>query len=73
MASLAGVPSSVTDRAKAILKNVENGNVPRVEVKEAENETPNEIEKILRDVDVDNLSPMQAFMLVGDLVEKVKR
>ena len=73
VASLAGVPSSVTDRAKAILKNVENGNVPRVEVKEAENETPNEIEKILRDVDVDNLSPMQAFMLVGDLVEKVKR
>ncbi len=73
VASLAGVPSSVTDRAKSILKNIENGNGPRVEVKEAENENPNEIEKILRDVDVDNLSPMQAFMLVGDLVEKVKR
>lgn len=32
-----------------------------------------EIEKILSELDLDNLSPMQAFMVLSDLSEKVKR
>ena len=32
-----------------------------------------EVERILLEVDMNNLSPMQAFMLVGDLVDKVKQ
>lgn len=76
VASLAGVPACVTDRAKAILKAVESGNVA-YEIREAEEadaqaEQQSEVEKILRDVDIDNLSPMQAFMILSDLVEKVK-
>ncbi len=75
VASLAGVPSSVTDRAKNILKAVENGDVttniefdePTEEVKEL-----SEVEKILKEVDLNNMSPMQAFMVLSDLVEKVK-
>ena len=73
VASLAGVPAKVTDRAKQILKVVESGEKKRVEEVEDTAEEPSEIERILKDVDMNNLSPMQAFMLVGDLVEKVKR
>ena len=76
VASLAGVPACVTDRAKAILKAVESGNVAydirEAEEADAQTEQQSEVEKILRDVDIDNLSPMQAFMILSDLVEKVK-
>lgn len=72
VASLAGVPSSVTDRAKDILKIVEKGEKSHVE--EAEDHKPNksEVERILDDVNPDELSPMQALMLVSELAEKVK-
>lgn len=74
VASLAGVPDCVTERAKQILKSVESGetNIAYYE-EESRSAEPSEIEKILRDVDMDNLSPMQAFMLVSDLVEKVRK
>lgn len=73
VASLAGVPAVVTDRAKQILKTVERGEIKTVANSEdkPERET-SEIERILKDVDLNNLSPMQAFMLVSDLVEKVQ-
>lgn len=73
VASLAGVPSCVTERAKIILKLVESGEKANIEQPEIEEAQQSEVERILRDVDVNNLSPMQAFMLVGDLVEKVKQ
>ena len=31
-----------------------------------------EVEKILSETDINSLSPMQAFLLVSDLVDKVK-
>ncbi len=71
VASLAGVPQTVTDRAKEILKLVEKGDKSHIE----EDEPPrreSEVERILREVDMNNLSPMQAFLIIGDLVEKVK-
>ena len=71
VASLAGVPTSVTDRAKQILKMVEKGDKSHVEEPDRI-EQPSEVERILKDVDLNNLSPMQAFMLISDLVEKVK-
>ena len=75
VAALAGVPQVVTDRAKKILKLVEKGDTAKVETDdETETEVEmSEVEKILSEVDMNNLSPMQAFMLVGDLVDKVKR
>lgn len=72
VASLAGVPMSVTLRAKQILKMVESGDVVQHIECEEQQPTISEVEKILSEVDVNNLSPMQAFMLVSDLVEKVK-
>ena len=73
VASLAGVPVDVTDRAKQILKMVERGDKSRPESQQiSEERQPSEVEKILKEIDVNNLSPMQAFMLVSDLVDKVK-
>ena len=76
VASLAGIPAVVTDRAKAILKLVESGDKSHIETAAADESVEaerSEVEKILCDVDLDNLSPMQAFLLVSDLVEKVKK
>ncbi len=73
VAALAGVPSDVTDRAKQILKMVEKreGAVVKDEA-ESEERRPSEVERILRETDINTLSPMQAFMLLADLAEKVK-
>ena len=76
VASLAGVPNCVTDRAKKILKAIESGDVS-MEVERGDDEQPvkenlSEVEKILKDIDLNNMSPMQALMVLGDLVEKVK-
>ncbi len=72
VASLAGVPQSVTDRAKKLLKVIEHGGVKVEREPEEEEVKVSEVEKILLETDINALSPMQAFMLLGDLVEKVK-
>ena len=76
VAALAGVPVEVTDRAKQILKAVESGEgavmARAEEPDEAEEKQLSEVEKILSETDINSLSPMQAFLLVSDLVDKVK-
>ena len=76
VASLAGVPACITDRAKKILKAVESGgitaNVDAYNDEPAEVKPTGEVERILREIDLNNLSPMQALMVLSDLVEKVK-
>ena len=74
VASLAGVPSVVTDRAKQILKQIESGE-KEFEEHYGQEEQPvvrSEIETILSEVDINAISPMQAFLILGDLVEKAK-
>lgn len=75
VAALAGIPAEVTERAKKILKLVERGGVTHSapEDSDGEERSQSEIEKILSEVDLNNISPMKAFLLVSDLVEKVKR
>ncbi|MBE7088225.1 MAG: DNA mismatch repair protein MutS [Clostridiales bacterium] len=72
VASLAGVPLEVTERAKQILKRVERGDINFAPVEEQVEQKLSEVEKILSEVDLNNLSPMQAFLLLSDLVDKVK-
>lgn len=75
VAALAGVPAEVTDRAKRILKSVESGDITvKVEKEEESVAAPceSEAERVLKDIDMNNLTPVQAFMILGDLVEKVK-
>lgn len=73
VASLAGVPSQVTGRAKQILKELEKKDIMRGKVVQKETEEPvvSEVERILSDIDVNTLSPMQALMLLSDLKEKI--
>ena len=76
VAELAGISKEVTDRAKSILKNLEKQNINK---NRCENVATNEqivqisqVEKIISELDLNNLSPMQAFNLVADLQEKIK-
>lgn len=73
VASLAGVPADVTERAKVILKHIENGDrVFEKPIEESGQKQLTEVERILSEIDMDSVSPMQAFLMLGDLVEKVK-
>ncbi len=76
VAELAGVDKLVTERAKKILKTLEKSDITKKkddDVVIADNPTPlSEVERILIDVDVNNLTPMQAFNILIDLNEKIK-
>ena len=78
VASLAGVPKEVTTRAKSILKALEKNDIARgkiqtevVEEEVLEEKTLTEVEKIISEIDLNTMSPMQAFMLLGDLKDKI--
>ena len=75
VAELAGVEKDVTERAKAILKKLEKTSVGGR--KKTDEETQNlptisETERIIKDLDVNNLTPMQAFSILSDLNDKLK-
>ena len=75
VAELAGVDKSLTERAKQILSSLEMKGLNTVSTNEtSENERPkrSEIERIISELDVNNLSPIQAFNVLTDLYEKVK-
>ena len=76
VASLAGVPSTVTARAKSILKRLEKNdlNVNKnfdVEAQVEETKSYSEVEKIISDLDLNNLTPIQAFEILLDLKGKM--
>ena len=80
VASLAGVPKEVTQRAKGILKALEKNDIARgkiqmdfPETEEQQEREFTEVERILRDLDINTLSPMQALMMLGDLKEKLEQ
>lgn len=73
VARLAGVPSAVTDRARQILKKLEKNDIARGATEEAPAESVrSEAERILSEIDMNNVTPIQAFNLLSDLVEKAK-
>ncbi len=78
VAALAGVPKEVTVRAKGILKTLEKNDIARGKIQidtfeeEKEERQLTEVEKIIAEVDINTLSPMQAFMLLSDLKEKLE-
>lgn len=77
VAAIAGVPEEVTQRAKRILKALEKNDLLRGKKPlEIEEEEPQEkmytpVEQTLLETDLNTLSPMQAFMLLNDLKEKL--
>ena len=75
VADLAGVDRQIIERAKNILKSLENTSISKD--KHNYNETEfkkekTEIERIISELDFNNLSPMQAFNVLIDLQEKIK-
>ena len=82
VAELAGVPSAVIERAKEISKNLERVNDKLDLDIFSENEERKQAEKnsklglkllsILKDIDMNRVSPMESFEILNDLVEKSK-
>ena len=74
VALLAGVGEQITNRAKEILKQLESkrvsGNGGKT-ANESETHKLSETERIIKDIDINNLSPMQAFNIVSDLHDKL--
>ena len=81
VASLAGVPKAVCDRAKEIVALLENSNIDMnldsITSDSAAQErkfskTAQEVSAILRDIDINSTSPIEAFDILNTLVKKVK-
>ena len=79
VASLAGVPKEVTVRAKSILRALEKSDIARGKIqtefeeeKVEEEKSLSEVERILLETDLNTMSPMQAFMLLSDLKDKLE-
>ena len=81
VASLAGIPSDVTARAKAILKKLEKNDLAKSSAGDlpAEEEIEEEIapalsetEEAIRDADVNCMTPLDALKLISDLKKKLQ-
>ena len=76
VARLAGIPPAVTSRAKEILRKLEKNDIARGATRAVAAEEPapkrSEAERILAEIDMNNLTPMQAFNILSDLAEKVR-
>ena len=74
VAELAGVNKTLTDRAKQILFSLERKGLNTVNINEQKDDITkkSEVERIINELDINNLSPMQAFNVLADLYEKVK-
>ncbi len=74
VASLAGVPAAVTDRAKVILRSLEKkeGRRPKEEEPAEEEEETVNLKEELKGIDVNVLTPLQALAILSEWKEKLK-
>ena len=78
VASLAGLPQNLIDRAKDILKAQEQANnkidVDNFEGTKMPEVNPNAVEviNVLKEMDMNTISPLMAFGTLQNLVDKVK-
>lgn len=77
VAQLAGIPEDVIVRAQQILEDLESGNKDKEDIKflenmvKAENEN-DEIIKKLDSIDIANITPLQALMILNELKSSIK-
>jgi len=69
VANLAGLPNQIIDRAKELIKELESEKF----VTNSNNTDNNEILNILREIDMNKMSPMVAFDTLAHLVEITKK
>lgn len=81
VASLAGVPNEVCQRAKEIVAMLENSNVSLnlddvmshdAQLQRQFYKTAQDVTSILRDIDMNKVSPIEAFDILNTLVKRVK-
>ena len=82
VAKLSGVPQEVIDRAKEISVNLEKVNQKldmdifdrdeEREKAEKQNKLGSQIVSVLKDIDINRLSPMESFEILNDLINKTK-
>lgn len=79
VAALAGVPVAICDRAKQIVKMLENSDinfrlddVEQSQYKKENDRAQREVVSILKDIDINRCSPIEAFDILNDLVKRVK-
>lgn len=77
VAKLAGINKNITERAKEILKTLEKGkmlpqNTCIDEVVEENKENFSEVESIIKDLNINNISPIDALNILCDLQDKLK-
>ena len=75
VAQLAGIDKEITLKAKKILSSLEKSHLS-IDASNQEDsvnvqENISETERIIKDLDINNVSPMQAFIILSDLHEKV--
>ncbi len=80
VASLAGVPQEVCARAKQIVALLENNDVSinldklsQANSARQATKTAQEVTSVLRDIDINRLTPIEAFDILNTLVSKVKQ
>ena len=77
VAGLAGLPEELITRAKEILARVESGEkgyrVDEVQTKVEHNFNYDEVINILKEMDMNTISPIMAFGTLQNLVDKVKK
>ncbi len=78
VASLAGVPAEVCDRAREIVQMLENSsidyNIANIQTQvtsKDKNKVASEVVSILSDIDINRVSPIEAFDILNTLVNKV--
>lgn len=79
VAKLAGVPQDVCERAKEIVSLLENSNInyslegiSANSASKKSDKTAREVACILKDVDMERVSPIEAFDILNNLVKRVK-
>ncbi len=74
VANFAGVPKDITNRAKKILKSLEKNDLVikgDLSSKTQEEKVDSEVEKYIKSLDLNNVSPMKAFEILAFLKEKL--
>ncbi len=76
VAELAGIDKDVTVRAKEILKSLEKADITKntnvqADFDEQVEEQLSQTERLVKDLNMNNLTPMQAFTILSDLNEKL--
>ncbi len=80
VASIAGLPAEIISRAKELLYIQESANSKATEIsfdavkgQQKNNINTDEIINILKEIDINNVSPLVAFSILQDVVEKIKK